>query len=102
MSLETLLLFLPACFVLNLSMGPNNLMAMTHGARHGVRVALVATLGRLVAQALMIAVSAAGLAAVLFGSAIAFHAIKLVGAAYLLWLAWQLWHAPPDAAPAGQ
>jgi threonine/homoserine/homoserine lactone efflux protein len=48
-----------------------------------------------------------GLAAVFAASAIAFTALKLVGAVYLAYLAWQAWRAPvatsgarPPAAPA--
>ena len=35
MSLSTYLLFLPACFAINMAFGPNNLLSVTNGARHG-------------------------------------------------------------------
>jgi threonine/homoserine/homoserine lactone efflux protein len=43
----------------------------------------------------MIAIAAAGLATVLQASAILFYAVKVVGAAYLFYLAFQLWRAAP-------
>lgn len=61
MPLETLLLFVPACFALNMVVGPNNLLSITIGARHGLRTALLAAAGRLVAFAIMIAVAALGM-----------------------------------------
>ncbi|MXN21234.1 LysE family transporter [Pseudooceanicola sp. GBMRC 2024] len=86
MPLETLLLFVPACFALNMAFGPNNLLSMTIGARHGLRAALVAAAGRLVAFIMMISVAALGMGALLMASEIAFTVVKLLGAAYLVWL----------------
>lgn len=86
MPLETLFLFVPACFALNMAFGPNNLLSVTIGVRHGLRVALVAAVGRLVAFTLMIAVAALGMGALLMASEIAFTIVKFLGAAYLVWL----------------
>ena len=86
MPLETLLLFVPACFALNMAFGPNNLLSVTIGARHGLRAALIAAAGRLTAFIMMIAVAALGMGALLMASEIAFTAVKFVGAAYLVWL----------------
>ncbi|WP_299908157.1 LysE family translocator [uncultured Paracoccus sp.] len=86
MPLETLLLFVPACFALNLAFGPNNLLSITIGARHGLRSALLAAAGRLVAFAMMIAIAAFGMGALLTASELAFTLVKVLGAAYLVWL----------------
>lgn len=86
MPLETLLLFVPACFALNMAFGPNNLLSMTIGARYGLRVALFAAVGRLLAFIMMIFVAALGMGALLMASEIAFTAVKFLGAAYLIWL----------------
>lgn len=93
MDLSLLALFVPACFALNLSPGPNNLMAMTSGAGYGVRTACLAALGRLGAFVVMIALASAGLAAVLHTSEALFLAIKIAGGIYLLYIAWKLWTA---------
>jgi threonine/homoserine/homoserine lactone efflux protein len=86
MTFDTWLLFLPACFALNLSFGPNNLMALTNGMRLGVGPALVAGSGRLPAFAVMIALAAVGLGALLVTSELLFSLVKWAGAAYLIWL----------------
>lgn len=95
MDLVTLSLFLPACFALNMAPGPNNLLSVSNATRYGYRHACVAGVGRLLAFAGMIALAAAGLAVVLQTSELLFYGIKIIGAGYLLYLAWQLWRADP-------
>ena len=49
----------------------------------------------------MITTSMAGLGAILLASEVLFSLVKWLGAAYLLWLAWQTWFAPASVvAPA--
>jgi threonine/homoserine/homoserine lactone efflux protein len=86
MSLEILALFIPACFALNMAIGPNNLLSINIGARNGLRTALLAAIGRLVAFVTMIFVAALGMGALLVASEIAFTVAKFLGAAYLVWL----------------
>lgn len=86
MSWSTLLLFIPACFALNLAFGPNNLLSLTYGLQEGVRVAALASVGRLLAFAIMIVVTALGVGAVLAASEMVFTGLKWMGAAYLVWL----------------
>tara|TARA_R110000851_G_scaffold303729_1_gene461402 strand:+ start:2602 stop:3219 length:618 start_codon:yes stop_codon:yes gene_type:complete len=87
------IIFTPACFALNLAFGPNNLLAMTHGARSGVVFAQKAAFGRLVVFVPMIAISALGLGLVLTTSAIVFNIAKMIGAVYLIWLGISLWRS---------
>lgn len=95
MSVMTILLFIPACFALNMAPGPNNLLSMANAKRYGVRVACYAGVGRLVAFVGMITLAATGLATVLYTSEKLFFIIKIVGGLYLLWIAFQLWTADP-------
>ena len=105
MTTAALLIFIPACFALNLSPGPNNLFAMTTATKHGTRIALFhEPLGRLLAFVLMITFASLGLVAVLHTSEVLFLVIKIVGALYLFYIAWQLWnssamHINKDAKP---
>lgn len=86
-----LYLFIPACFALNLTFGPSNLLALTNGAHHGVAFAATASIGRLLAFVPMIALSALGLGIILSASAFVFTIAKTIGAAYLIWLGWKIW-----------
>ncbi|WP_227269874.1 LysE family translocator [Roseobacter weihaiensis] len=87
------LIFIPACFALNLAFGPNNLLSMTNGARSGVTFAQRAAMGRLLVFVPMIAVSALGLGVILTTSAFVFSVVKVIGAAYLIWLGVSLWRS---------
>jgi threonine/homoserine/homoserine lactone efflux protein len=97
MSITAWLFFLPACFAINLAPGPNNLLSINVAARHGFMTAFVGGTGRLLAFALMLVLAATGLAVVLHASEWFFLAIKLAGAAYLIWLAIQLWRSDAPA-----
>ena len=97
MDLATLTLFLPACFALNMAPGPNNLLSVSNATRYGYRTSCLAGIGRLLAFAGMIALASAGLAVVLQTSELLFYGIKILGAAYLFYLAYQLWRANPQA-----
>jgi hypothetical protein len=90
MSFQNYWLFLPACFAINMALGPNNVLSISNGARNGVRCAVLVAFGRLLAFAVMIAIAGLGLGALLLASGTLFTALKFGGAAYL-----SLW---PDAA----
>jgi threonine/homoserine/homoserine lactone efflux protein len=93
MDISTLLMFVPACFALNMAPGPNNLLSVSNATRYSFRRSCSAGVGRLLAFACMIALASAGLAAVLHASELLFYGIKTAGAVYLFYLAWQLWRA---------
>lgn len=93
MQLETWLLFIGTTFFISIAPGPNNLLAMFNGARHGVSAAALGGIGRLIAFALMITVTAMGLGIVLGASEIAFGIIKWGGAIYLIYLGLKSWRA---------
>lgn len=95
MELSTITLFVPACLALNMAPGPNNLLSMSNATRYGFRQSCAAGIGRLIAFAGMLFLASAGLAVVLQTSALLFTAIKVLGAAYLFYLALQLWRAQP-------
>lgn len=87
------LLFVPACFALNMAPGPNNVTAFANGARLGVRRAFLAGMGRMPAFAALIAVAAAGLGAALAASGSALAVIKILGALYLVYIGIRMWRA---------
>lgn len=102
MTLTMLLLFIPACFALNMAPGPNNLLSLTNAKRYDIKTACLAGIGRLIAFVGMITLAATGLATVLYTSETIFLVIKTLGGLYLLWLAYQLWSARTDAQSADE
>jgi len=85
-SLAQLAVFVPAAALVALSPGANNLLAMQHGMRFGATEAVIALAGRLAAFVVMLALAAAGLAAVLTRSQAVFEVVKWLGVAYLVYL----------------
>lgn len=86
MTLETWLLFCMTETVLCLIPGPAVLYVVSVGLGRGVRPGIGAALGILSGNALYFALSATGVAAVIVASSGLFNALKLAGAAYLVWL----------------
>jgi threonine/homoserine/homoserine lactone efflux protein len=78
------LLFVPACFALNMAPGPNNMLAFSNAARFGIRHAVLGGAGRIAAFAVLITLVAVGLGALLAASEAAFTVVKYLGAAYLV------------------
>ncbi|MGE5617035.1 MAG: LysE family translocator [Bacillota bacterium] len=95
MRLETWLLYTLAAIGLSLSPGPNSLLAMTHGALHGARMALFTVAGGVLGFTLLILLSMFGIAALLQSSLVWLAILKWVGGAYLVWLGVQVWRSPP-------
>ncbi|MGL4767490.1 MAG: LysE family translocator [Formosimonas sp.] len=94
MSWATFLLFVPACFVLNMAPGPNNVLLLNNTTRFGFKTATLAGTGRLWAFAILIVIAAVGLASVLAASASYLFALKVFGGLYLLYLAYKLCRNP--------
>ena len=78
--------FLAAAIVIAVSPGPGAVLSMATGLRHGYGQALRAILGLQTALLIQIAVVALGLGALLAASSTAFLIIKIIGAAYLVYL----------------
>lgn len=94
MTLSTWWLFIAMTFVISATPGPNMLMVMTVGARHGLRASVMAMLGCMTALLAMMSLSAAGLGAVLHTSPQVFEVLRLAGAAYLAYLGVKVWRSP--------
>lgn len=85
--------------------GPTALLSMTHGLRYGRRRALATVAGGVLAAMTLMTASALGLGAILAASTTAFTVLKVVGAAYLIWLgisAWRDKSTPESVVLAGQ
>ncbi len=89
MTYDTFIPFFATSLLLALSPGPDNLFVLTQSALHGRSAGLMVTLGLCTGLVFHTSAVALGVAAVFKASAIAFTALKLIGAAYLLLLAFQ-------------
>ena len=90
---NVLLAFFTTSVILALSPGPDNLFVMAQSARSGRMAGLFVTLGLATGLVGHTVAVAFGLAAILRASALAFTVLKCIGAAYLLYLAWQAFRA---------
>jgi len=85
---QTLLLLAVASALLALTPGPNMLYLLSRTLFQGRRAGLVSWSGTSAGLAFHMIAAALGLSAVLMAVPVAYEAIRLAGAAYLLWLAW--------------
>jgi threonine/homoserine/homoserine lactone efflux protein len=82
----TLLMFIAAGWLLNLTPGPDVLYIAGCSLKSGVRAGMVAALGIVSGCFVHLLAAALGVGALLATSATAFTALKWLGAAYLLWM----------------
>jgi homoserine/homoserine lactone efflux protein len=95
MSPTVVLLFLATAFVAIATPGPTVLLALSNGARFGIRFAVYGMLGAMLSDLILIAAVALGLGALLATSEAAFQAVKWLGVLYLGYLGFQLLWAHP-------
>lgn len=86
-SLETLLLFVPAALALNLTPGNDMLFCLGQGMKSGPRAGIAASLGIAAGGFIHVFAAALGLAALLAAHPGAFELLRWAGVAYLVWLA---------------
>ncbi len=86
LGITDLWLFVIAGLLLNITPGPDMAFIMGRSAQLGARAGAVAALGISAGCFVHIAAAALGLSAILATSAEAFFILKLVGAAYLVWV----------------
>ncbi len=94
---STLLLFMAAGWLLNLTPGPDVLYIVSNSLRHGLRAGLVAALGIVAGCFVHVLAAALGVGALLAASSAAFTVLKWVGAAYLVWMGLRLLRSPGGA-----
>jgi homoserine/homoserine lactone efflux protein len=96
-----LLLFIGAELIFSLTPGPTVMMISAYGFKGGFRDAIAAIAGTQTGNTLWYVICVTGLGALVTASPHVFHAIRLLGAAYLVWLGasalWKSFHAADDA-----
>ena len=101
MELNVWLAFFAASWVIAISPGSGAVLSMSHGLAYGVRQSSATIAGLQLGLAVILLIAGVGVGALLLASATAFTVVKVLGAAYLIWLGLKQWRSPVDAqAPA--
>lgn len=96
-----LLSFVLASFLIVIVPGPTVTVIVANSMKHGARAGLLNVLGTQIGLVSMIAVLAFGLSTLVAGMGSLFELIRLLGAAYLIWLGIKLWRSNGDMGMAG-
>jgi len=101
---ETLLAFITYAFVTSVTPGPNNTMLLASGLNYGFVRSLPHVLGISIGFAVMVMGVGAGLGRLFEAYPSLYTVLRIVGGAYLMYLAWQIATAAPmgDASAHGR
>ena len=100
-SLDTALAFFSLSVLLSLVPGPDNLFVLMQSATYGRQAGWWVVRGLCTGLVCHTVAVALGLAAVFAASPMAFVGLKVLGAGYLVYLAWGAWFASANAIPVG-
>ncbi|BFO54703.1 MULTISPECIES: LysE family translocator [Comamonadaceae] len=95
MTTDLLLAFTAYAFVTSITPGPNNTMLLASGLNYGFVRSVPHILGISLGFAAMVLGVGAGLGRLFLVYPSAFTALRVIGAIYLLWLAWKIATAEP-------
>jgi threonine/homoserine/homoserine lactone efflux protein len=96
LSIETFSAFFLASALLAIVPGPDNVFVLTQSALHGRLSGLVVMFGLCTGLLVHTGAVAFGVAVIFQASALAFTLLKVIGASYLLYLAWQIFRSSPE------
>lgn len=94
--LEQLIPFLTASILLTLSPGPDIIYVLVRSIAYGAKQGIVTTLGLVSGILIHTSLVAFGVSAIIRQSDNIFLFIKILGAVYLLYLAWQVYKSDPE------
>ena len=90
MSVQLYLAYVAACLVITIIPGPTVTLIVANSLTHGSRAGLLNVLGTQLGLGLMMGVLAIGLTSIIATMGVWFDWLRLLGAAYLIWLGWKL------------
>lgn len=93
---DTILMFVAACVALALAPGPDNIFVLTQSALYGRKTGILVTLGLCTGLVVHTMAVSLGVAVIFQTSALAFNILKIIGAAYLIYLAFQAFRSGPE------
>src|ERR671914_841583 len=94
MPLDLYLAYVLACAVITLIPGPTVTVIIANSLAHGPRAGLLNIAGTQLGLGLMMAILVVGLGSVIAAMGWLFDWLRWAGAAYLVWLGWQLLRSP--------
>lgn len=100
--MDLLLAVLFFAFSTTITPGPNNVMIMSSGVNYGIRASVPHWLGICLGFPLMVLLVGLGFGVVFERYPHLHQLIKVLGVAYLLWLAWRIASAEPKAIEQGK
>lgn len=92
-ALTTLIPYLGACFLLAIVPGPTATVIVANALARGTGAGLAIVAGTQAGFLVMTLIVALGMQALVAFMGWAFDWIKLIGAAYLVWLGWKMWRS---------
>ena len=105
MLFSTWLAFFIAACIIAISPGSGAVLSMSHGLSYGVKKTSATIIGLQAGLLMVLVIAGAGVGSLLLASEIAFNAVKIIGAVYLVFLGISQWRADirsdastPDAA----
>ncbi len=93
--MEQYLLYLVITAITVASPGPGVILTLSNAIRYGIKPAVAGYLGIALGIFIVSVISATSLGVLLASSAVAFTILKVIGAAYLIYLGIKLWRSPP-------
>ncbi|MBX2824728.1 MAG: LysE family translocator [Gammaproteobacteria bacterium] len=96
MSIETWLAFVLATSILLIIPGPTIMLVVSYALSHGRSSGWATVPGVALGDFIAITASLAGAGALMAASTTLFSVVKLLGAAYLIWLGIRLWRSEPE------
>lgn len=93
--IETLIAYTAACIAVVIVPGPSVTVIIANSLRHGTRAGIWTDIGTQASLATMLMVLAAGLSTIVNHLGWVFDWLRLIGAAYLIYLGLKLWRAGP-------
>ena len=96
-STEVLIAFTAAAIILNISPGPSSLYVVSRAIAQGAKGGIVAAMGLAVGSVVHVVATVVGISAVFSHSPTLYTAVKLAGAAYLIYLGISYWKSKPLA-----
>lgn len=98
--IEILLTYAAACIAVVSVPGPTVTVIIANSLRHGARAGFLNIAGTQLGLLMMLAILAVGLSTIVQHMAWVFDVLRLIGAAYLVWLGIKLWRSGGGAATA--